>query len=83
MLQTVTDELKEKIFQRAQGACECVNTAGRCGHHRQPERCANSLGFSWQLHPKQLEAPVTLNNVIAMCEQCYRNSPTYWKNKGW
>jgi hypothetical protein len=83
MLQTVPEELKTKILHRAQGACECTNPVGRCSHHRPPERCSNSLGFSWELHPKQLEAPVTLGNVVAMCEQCYRNSPAYWKSKGW
>jgi hypothetical protein len=80
---TVTKELKEQIYKRALGACECTNAMGRCGHHPQARRCANSLGFTWEINCKEIEGPQTATNVIAMCEQCYRNSPAHWKSKGW
>ena len=83
MLATVTEELKEQIYERAQGACECINATGRCAHHGPPGHCANSLGFSWEIQPKDVDGPVTVANLIAVCEQCYRNTPAYWKSRGW
>jgi hypothetical protein len=80
---TVIDEFKEQIYKRALGACECTNVMGRCGHHHQAGRCTNSLGFSWEIHRKELDGPQTATNVIALCEQCYRNTPAYRKSKGW
>jgi hypothetical protein len=83
MLDTVTDELKKQVYQRAQGACECANVMGRCAHHHPPGRCANSLGYSWKIQPKEAEGPITTTNLIALCEQCYRNTPAFQKTRGW
>ena len=79
MLTFATAELRDQVFERARGACEC--TMQKCGHHS--GRCPNSLGFSWELQRIEAGGPSAAANVMAICEQCYRNTPEYWESKKW
>ena len=71
--------LREQVYVRARGACEC--TRQKCGHHS--GRCPNSLGYSWEPQRVDTDRPYTAVNAIALCEQCYRNTPEYWASKRW
>jgi hypothetical protein len=79
MATSTVGALREQIYERARGACEC--TRQKCGHHA--GRCLNSLGYSWELQRIQADGPSMAVNLIALCEQCYHNTPDYWASKRW
>lgn len=70
--------LREDIYTRAKGQCEC--TMKTCDHHT--GRCTNLLrGSSWDLHRLTAGGAYVPSNVLAMCEQCHPNTPSYGVGK--
>ena len=69
--------LKDDVYESAGGRCQC--TMKTCGHHT--GRCNALLRGEWEVHRLTAGGPYTPSNVIAMCETCHRNTPTYGVGK--
>ena len=69
--------LREDVFERAGGQCECRM---KCSHHI-GRRCPNSLRGEWEIHRVTAGGPYTLSNVLGMCQTCHRNTPSYGVGK--
>jgi hypothetical protein len=70
---TISPVTIQKLHQRAGGKCECTMT--ECSHHA--GRCRAQLGGDWQnwhAHHRSRSGPDNLENLIAMCQDCYRNT---------
>lgn len=63
---------REAAYRRAGGKCEC--TMVRCGHGG---RCNAMLRGAWELHRITAGGSYALSNVVAMCQTCHRNTPSY------
>jgi len=73
-------KLRQAVFLRARGQCECVMPKVRpvlkvlmlrCGH---VARCNATLREPWELCRLDTTGPYDLSNVRAMCQTCYRNA---------
>ena len=69
--------IREDVFKRAGGKCEC--TMKTCGHHI--GRCSAVLRGEWEVHRIAAGGSYTLSNVIATCQTCHRNTPSYGAGK--
>ncbi len=69
--------IREDVFERADGKCECKMSI--CSHHT--GRCGAMLRGEWEVHRITAGGSYTLSNVIAMCQTCHRNTPTYGAGK--
>ena len=67
-----SQQLRDEVYRRAGGQCECEMT--RCSHRG---RCTAMLRGAWELHRKVAGGSYTLSNVIGMCQTCHRNTPSY------
>lgn len=67
---------RDDVYNRAGGRCECTMTS--CGHSG---RCTAILRGEWEIHRKTAGGQYTLSNVIAMCQMCHRNTPSYGVGK--
>jgi hypothetical protein len=70
---TISPETINMLLRRAGGKCECTMT--ECSHH--VGRCKAQLGGDWQdwhAHPISPSGADNLGNLIAMCQDCYRNT---------
>lgn len=72
---TISKETRQKLYERANGQCEC--TMKECSHHT--ERCSHKLGPEWDAHHKVTDGPDDLGNLIAMCATCHKNTRTWGK----
>jgi len=68
-----TQTLRDAVYRRAGGRCECSMVI--CGHHT--GRCPEPLRGEWELHRLTAGEPYTLGNVVGMCQSCHRNMPSY------
>jgi hypothetical protein len=68
---------RDDVYARANGKCEC--TMKICGHHT--GRCNAMLHGEWEIHRVTAGGPYVLSNVVAMCQTCHRNTPTYGVGK--
>jgi len=64
---------RDDVYNRAGGKCEC--TMKTCTHHS--GRCNAMLRGEWEIHRLTAGGPYTLSNVVAMCQICHRNTPSY------
>lgn len=70
-------DIREEAYRRAGGKCECIMKT--CAHHT--GRCYAELRGAWEIHRIVAGGPYTLSNVVAMCQTCHRNTPTYGSGK--
>jgi hypothetical protein len=75
MAKSATPSLREAAFKRAGGQCQCAMKT--CSHHTNGRRCPANLRGEWELHRIDAGGSYTLSNVLAMCQTCHRNTPTY------
>ena len=62
---------KTALYQRAKGQCECRMKI--CRHHPPGIRCPNTLlPDKWEVHQKVAGGSDDLDNLIAMCDRCYK-----------
>ena len=69
--------LRDDVYNRAGGKCECKMMS--CAHH--VGRCSAMLRGEWEVHRKTAGGPYILSNVVAMCQTCHRNTPSYGVGK--
>jgi len=69
--------IREDVYARAGGKCEC--TMKNCSHHT--GRCNAILRGEWEVHRLTAGGAYVLSNVIAMCQACHRNTPSYGAGK--
>lgn len=69
----ISDETKQALYKRAGVECEC--TMKICNHHT--GRCRAMLRGGWEAHRVTAGGTYTLSNLIAMCQTCHRNTPSY------
>jgi hypothetical protein len=76
---TVTQAVRDALYQRAGGRCECTMMV--CEHHKAGTRCTRSLlvGF-WDAHHRSAQGLDNLGNLIAMCATCHKNTRSYGKS---
>ena len=72
----IRNPLREQIYKRANGQCECK--MGTCDH---PGRCAARLRGEWQTHRMIAGGKYIPSNVLAMCQECHRDTPSYGVGK--
>jgi hypothetical protein len=79
MNEVLTDEVRQALYNRARGQCECTMTV--CRHHIAGMRCSNRLikGY-WEAHRRVAGGAYTLSNLIAMCDQCHVNTYSYGRH---
>ena len=65
--------LRDDVYARAGGRCEC--TMKVCPRHI--GRCTARLRGPWEMHRRTAGGSYTLSNVVAMCQTCHRNTPSY------
>ena len=70
---SISTKVKEDLYKRAGGKCEC--TMSKCSHHT--GRCNAMLRGAWEAHRVTAGGAYTLSNLIAMCQICHRNTPSY------
>jgi hypothetical protein len=68
---------RDDVYNRAGGKCECRMTS--CSHHT--GRCNAMLRGEWEIHRITAGGPYNLSNVLAMCQTCHRNTPSYGVGK--
>ncbi|GAB4287214.1 MAG: hypothetical protein Kow0098_03420 [Ignavibacteriaceae bacterium] len=74
----ISQEIRDALHKRAGGLCECEMKV--CGH---VGRCSKPLGTRWEAHHKISVAAGgtnSLSNLVAMCEDCHKNTYTYGKH---
>lgn len=76
MNETLTPKVRQELFERAGGKCECIMVS--CSHH--VLRCNARLGDNWEAHRVTAGGPYALSNLKAMCPRCHRNTPSYGRN---
>jgi hypothetical protein len=69
MAEQVTQELKDAVYRRAGGKCECQGCAG----HKEP--CLNWLRPGWGVRRKTPGGELSPANAIAACKTCNEASP--------
>ena len=67
---------RDDVYNRAGGKCECKMKT--CGHSG---RCSAMLRGEWEIHRITAGGPYSLSNVVAMCQGCHRNTPSYGAGK--
>lgn len=67
---------RDDVYDRAGGRCECK--MGICSHSG---RCPAVLRGEWEIHRITAGGPYVLSNVLAMCQTCHRNTPSYGVGK--
>ncbi len=77
---TVTEETRQKLYQRAGGYCECRMRI--CSHHKPflglfRQRCPHRLTHGWEAHHRRRNGPDNLGNLTAMCATCHKNTRTH------
>jgi hypothetical protein len=73
MAETLSQKMRDDLFTRAGGKCEC--TMRGCGHHS--GRCNAMLRGGWEAHRMTAGGPYILSNLVAMCQTCHRTTPSY------
>ncbi len=73
MADKATQELRDAVYKRAGGRCEC--TMKSCSRHA--GRCTAELRGEWEVHRLSAGGAYALSNVIGMCQMCHRNTPSY------
>lgn len=73
MPEQATQKLRDDIYHRAGGRCECEMKT--CGDHK--GRCTRILRGAWEVHRITAGGAYTMSNVIGMCQECHRNTPSY------
>ena len=68
---------REDVRRRAASLCEC--TMKGCLHHT--GRCHALLRGEWDVHRIRAGGEYILSNVVAMCQSCHRNTPSYGVGK--
>lgn len=73
----ISEETKKALYKRAGGRCECVMSI--CDHAG--NRCTRLLapGY-WDAHHRNANGSDTLDNLIAMCATCHKNTRTYGRS---
>jgi hypothetical protein len=66
---TTVMTLRDEVHKRSGGRCECVGR--RCGHSG---RCMSVLRGNWEFHRIETSEPLTLSNIVALCEACGRHA---------
>lgn len=65
-------KLRERVYARAGGRCECrLRSCGHLGH------CSSALRDDWILYRTNASAPYVLSNVIGLCHACHSSPSTY------
>ena len=72
-VEVVNVAFRDDVRLRAGGKCEC--TMKQCTHHS--GRCRAMLRGEWETHRRTAGGSYTLSNVVAMCQTCHRNTPSY------
>jgi hypothetical protein len=67
------ESLRDAVFRRAGGRCECAMLI--CDHHS--GRCSEALAGEWELHRLTAAGDYALENVVGLCVKCHRNTPSY------
>ena len=75
MAENNSEDFRARIRERAKGTCECEMD---CGHHSK-KRCGAQLRGSWEVHKLTPSRGYIPSNVVAMCQTCHRNTPSYGK----
>lgn len=70
---SLTQQMRDDLYRRAGGRCEC--TMLRCTHHA--GRCPAALRGPWEAHRLNAGGQYVLSNLLAMCQTCHRNTPSY------
>ncbi len=70
MAEQTSQELKDAIYRRAGGKCECQS----CASHQDP--CLNWLRPGWGVRRKSAGGELSLANAIAVCKTCNEASPS-------
>ncbi len=68
---------RDDVFNRAVGRCQC--TMKTCSHHT--GRCDAMLLDDWEIHRTTAGGAHTLSGMEAMCQRCYRKTPSYGRGK--
>lgn len=71
----ISAQTRDELYKRAGGRCECRMSV--CSHHPAGQRCPQSLRGAWHAHHRTAGGPDTLDNLLAMCVTCHRNTRTY------
>ena len=74
----LTDTVRDNLFRRAGGKCECTMTG--CSHHS--GRCSAMLRGPWEAHRLRAGGSYVLSNLKAMCQTCHRNTPSFGRGFG-
>jgi hypothetical protein len=70
MAEQASQELKDAVYRRAAGKCECEMTG--CGHQG---RCTNWLRPGWGVRCKTAGGEWSLTNAFAACKTCNESTP--------
>ena len=70
---SASQDLRDGVYDRANGRCECTM---QCSHHR-GARCPHGLRGPWEVHRISAGGAYTFSNVKGMCQTCHRNTPSY------
>ncbi len=69
----ITEELRERVRERASGRCEC--SGPNCRHHRTDARCKNGLrSDDWKVYWHSEKAGEEPSNLEAWCLTCFENN---------
>jgi len=69
--------IRDDVYKRSGGLCECKMKT--CSHHT--GRCNAKLRGAWEIHRITAGGAYVLSNVVAMCQTCHRNTPSYGRGK--
>ena len=70
MAEQAPQEVKDAVYRRAAGKCECQSCAG----HQGP--CTNWLRPGWGVRRKTAEGGWSPANAIAVCKTCNESNPS-------
>ena len=77
MADAVPQSVKQELYTRASGRCECTMTV--CDHGTR--RCSRGLSAGyWDAHHRNANGPAVPSNLIAMCATCHKNTRTYGRS---
>jgi hypothetical protein len=66
VIEQVSARLREQVFERVWGRCECIETV--CGTH--VGRCGEALRGRWVVACIDPSSEYTLSNVRGLCSEC-------------
>jgi hypothetical protein len=70
---SIPDTVRIALIVRSRGKCECKGAG--CAHHAPGSGCPNALiPGKWKAHWIDSEEPETIDNLIALCSVCQKNS---------